>query len=371
MAVKSVNHYEIAIESVKWLEGEMVRLGADSRSTASQKLNRITRIWGIPMSLQNDIRDVLKMRNAISHERNCQTISDPYRFVSRFTSAKWGLSLIGKNTSQTFEEALAIGYTFASHDHDELTQMKKASDSERERLTHQLQQCQNKLHHLQGIRSEQKQQIDRYLQVMKVLEFELEQLRMNSKFKINIRMNSRRSTDIFVRSDDTIYKVKEKLHVKKSGLVPPPKQQILANIAGIQLDDDKTLRFYHINKQWGATLILKTIKRNTVRRGNNNRNVSNQSVHNMCNVEEKAPPDLDPTMPIVIKTLTDKVMNIDVTSKDTVQSVKEQVQNQAAIPPEQQRLIFGGKVLKNDRILSDYDVQPNSTLWCIRMGIRK
>ena len=67
-------------------------------------------------------------------------------------------------------------------------------------------------------------------------------------------------------------------------------------------------------------------------------------------------------MQIFVKTLTDRTLTIEANPSDDVESVKAKVEVHLGIPPQEQRLMHGGRQLQEGRTLSSYNIEDSATL---------
>ena len=65
---------------------------------------------------------------------------------------------------------------------------------------------------------------------------------------------------------------------------------------------------------------------------------------------------------IFVKTLTGKIIIVQVAAASSIRAIKEQIQDKEGIPPDQQWLTHAGRQLLDERQLSDYNIQTEATL---------
>ena len=68
---------------------------------------------------------------------------------------------------------------------------------------------------------------------------------------------------------------------------------------------------------------------------------------------------------IEVKTLTGKIITLDVEPYNTIENVKQKIRDKEGIPPDQQRLTLAGRQLEDSRLIQEYNIRANAVLHLI------
>ena len=144
--------------------------------------------------------------------------------------------------------------------------------------------------------------------------------------QIFVKLVTGKTLALDVKTLDTIETVKNKIQEKEG--IPQGQHRLI--FSGRELENNKTLYDYKVQNKSTLYLIFKLRREEGIQ--------------------------------IFVKLLTGNTLALDVKTLDTIETVKKKIQEKEGIPIDQQRLLFAGRELENNKTLYDYNVQNQTTL---------